>query len=263
MAAVVDIHVHLLPGIDDGPATMEASVALARALVDAGVSTAAATPHVREDHPRVVPAELAGRCADLRAALDDAGVALEVAVGGEIDLLWAGRAGDDDLRAASYGQQGAYLLVETPYTPLPRHFEELLFEVQVRGPGIVLAHPERNPTFQQDTARLEALAERGILLQVTASSLAGGGSGSGRTARELVRRGVAHVIASDAHSADGRGRSHLIAGVEVAERLAPGRGEWMASDAPAGILAGTLPEPPPARPAGLRERIGRRLRPGG
>jgi protein-tyrosine phosphatase len=249
---VVDVHVHLLPGIDDGPASMEESVALARALAADGIEVAVATPHVRPDHPRVVPAELAGRCARLRRALAQAEVALEVVVGGEIDLLWATAASDEDLRLVSYGQQGSYLLVETPYTPLPRHFEELLFELEMRGAGIVLAHPERNPTLQQDEHRVEALVERGILLQVTASSLQKGNSRAGQYARELVKRRLAHVIATDAHGAAGRGRSLLGAGARAAAALAPERSAWMVRDAPLAVLAGHRPEAPESPPRASR-----------
>jgi protein-tyrosine phosphatase len=253
----IDTHVHLLPGIDDGPATLDESVDLARLLVEDRVGTAVATPHVRPDHPGVVPAELSGRCSALEEELQRAGVPLEVVAGGEVDLIWAGEASDEDLRLTTYGQRGRFVLVETPYSPLPRHFEQVLFELQMRVPGILLAHPERNPTFQQDPRRLDELVDGGILLQITASSLVTGGSGSGRSARDLVKRRRAHVIASDAHGAERVARSPLAAGVEVAARLAPERAEWMVVDAPAAVLAGRTPKPP--EPPPRRGRLARAL----
>ena len=249
---MVDSHVHLLPGIDDGPVSMVESVALARALAADGVRTAVATPHLREDHPGVVPEQLAERCERLRAALSQAGVELEVVVGGELDLLWAIEASDDELRLVSYAQLGAYLLVETPYSPLPRHFEELLFELQLRGAGIVLAHPERNPTFQADLRRLEALVERGMLVQLTASSLVKRESAAARSARRLVAGRLAHVIASDSHSTTRLARAPLSAGERVAATLAPERASWMVQDAPSALLAGRSPEPPERPPRGAR-----------
>ena len=259
MAAMVDLHVHLLPGIDDGPQSIEESIELARALVEGGVQTAAATPHVRPDHPAVVPGELAGRCQELRDALAAAAVPLEVVTAGEVELVWALGASDEELRLVTYGQAGAWVLVETPYTLLPRHFEEILFELQVRIPGILLAHPERNPTFQEDPRRLDALVERGIRLQVTASSLVKGGSGSARMARDLVKNRRADVIASDAHGVRHVVRAPLVVGAEAAARLAPERAGWMVNDAPRAILEGqTLRAPEPlgrgrlARALGLR-----------
>jgi len=242
---MVDLHAHILPGIDDGPASMGESIELARALAADGVGTVAATPHLRDDHPAVVPQELAGRCKELRAALAAEGVPLDVVPGGEVDLLWAGRASDTELRLASYGQRGGHLLVETPYTPLPRHFEQLLFELEVRGFGLVLAHPERNNGFQAEPERAARLAQRGTLLQVTASSLLEPSSASGRAARALVAGGHAYLIASDVHGLGRHRRVALSEGERAAAELAPGRSSWMVREGPAAVLAGEVPEPPP------------------
>jgi protein-tyrosine phosphatase len=252
---VIDLHSHLLPGIDDGAREMEDAVKLAAGAAATGVTAMAATPHLRPDFPGVRPAELAERAAAVRAALAAAGVTLEVVVGAEVDLYRGLAAEDRELELASYGQRGGDLLVETPYGPLPPDFEDLLFRLRARGYRVLLAHPERNADFQRDPRRLAALAHDGTLLQVTADSLAAGGrrSGTRRTALALVAEGVAHVIASDAH---GRvPRAALRDGVAAAARVAPLRAEWMATDAPAAVLAGEpLPAPPSERPrrTGLR-----------
>jgi protein-tyrosine phosphatase len=240
----IDTHVHLLPGIDDGPGSMDESVTLARALVADGVATAVATPHLRADYPGVVPDELDGRCEELRSALRGEDVQLEVVAGAEVDVLWASEASDIALRLASYGQRGDYLLVETPYTSLSRHFDELLFELSVRGFSLVLAHPERNEAFQTDRGWAERLTERGILLQVTAASLVQS-SPSGRAARAMVAAGHAHLIASDAHGVERYGRVLLSAGERVARELAPDRASWMVRAGPAALLAGQALQPPP------------------
>lgn len=190
-AAVIDLHCHLLPALDDGPAEEQASIALARRLVEDGVRIAAATPHLRSDHPDVAPAELAGRCRALEDRCADEGVPLRIVPGGEVDLLWAQSASAEDLALASYGQRGSDLLVETPYGPLPRSFERLVSELQEAGFRILLAHPERSPTFQQDPQRLAELVARAVLVQVTASSLVGNPRRSRSTglARALVENG--------------------------------------------------------------------------
>ncbi|MBA3630568.1 MAG: hypothetical protein H0W55_13035 [Actinobacteria bacterium] len=108
------------------------------------------------------PDNLSWSCAELRAQLTEHGLAIEIVVGGEVDLLCAQEASTEELRLMSYGQRGADLLVETPYGPLPSTFEAFLFEVGVRGFRILLAHPERSPTLQRAPARLAALVERGV-----------------------------------------------------------------------------------------------------
>jgi protein-tyrosine phosphatase len=251
---MIDLHAHVLPGIDDGAATLEEALEVAAAAASDGTTVLAATPHLRADHPAVRPEELAGRTARLRSAVRDAGIALRIVGGGEADLAWALQAGDERLRLVSFEQAGRDLMIETPYGPLPAGFEDLLFAVAARGYRVLLAHPERSPTFQQDTARLRELVRRGTLLQVTAAALAGppAGSRSGRLARALVKEGVAHVIASDRHGPD-LGRAGLADGVAAARALAGPRADWMVDDAPAAILAGDpLPTPPPIPPRGRR-----------
>jgi protein-tyrosine phosphatase len=251
---VIDLHAHVLPGLDDGPADTAGAVALAAEAAGAGVRTLAATPHLRADFPGVRAEELPGRVAALRERLAAAGVPLELVSGGEVDVLWAQQASDEALRAASFGARGTDLLVETPYGELPAIFEQLLFQIRLRGFRVLLAHPERNPSFQAAPGRLAELVDQGTLLQVTAASLAAGGR-AGRLAQRLIADGRAHVIASDTHRAGGR-RAALREGV-AAVRDAPARAQWMVTAAPAAILAGApLPPAPEAPPR--RRRLWRR-----
>ena len=253
---MIDLHTHVLPGIDDGPADMSGAVALVAAAAEQGTTALAATPHVRPDHPDVRPAELAGRVRAVTAAVAEAGLPVEVHAGGEVDLLWAQRATDTELREVSLGQRGTDLLVETPYGELSLQFEDLLFKLRARGYRVLLAHPERSRTFQHDHRRLATLVEGGTLLQVTALSLANSDrrSRSRRLALDLVRHGLAHVIASDAHGAL-LPRAGLRAGLEAAERVAPARARWMLTEAPAAILAGDPLPPPPPEKQGVRRAI--------
>lgn len=247
---MIDLHCHLLPGIDDGPASLDESAALAAALARDGVRTVAATPHLRADHPDVRPAELAERVAQVRRALDERGISLELVVGGELDMTWAHHASDEELRLVSYGQAGSTLLLETPYGPLPHVFEHVVETLRGRGFRLLLAHPERSPSFQDEPERLERLAADGLLVQLTAMSLVRG-RGSKALAQRLLERGCAHVLASDAHIAAGDGRSSLAEGVEAVARLSPELAEWMVETAPAAILAGE-PVGAPPRPPGRR-----------
>ena len=254
---MIDLHHHLLPGIDDGPATLEESLAAAERAAADGVRTIAATPHVREDHPGVRPRELAERCDELRRALAQREVPIEVVPAGEVDLLWAQEASEEDLRLVSYGQRGLDLLVETPYGPLPTTFEQFLFELQTKGYRLLLAHPERNPTFRSDPDRLGALVERGVLAQVTAGALVEGrrSSSSRRLARHMLEHELAHVIASDSHGPSIT-REPLSTAVAAAKERVGERAEWMVSAAPAAILSGESLEPSP--PVRKRRRLFRR-----
>lgn len=263
IAAVIDLHSHVLAGIDDGPEDYEGSLALVRAAAADGTHTLAATPHLRHDFPTVQLREIASRCVSLNHRLP-ADLQVTVVPGGEVDLIWAQEASVEELRLASYWQRGSDLLVETPYGPLATGFEELLFRISLQGFRILLAHPERNPTFQGDPPRLAALVDRGVLVQVTASSLASTDrqSRSRRLALLLIEEAIAHVIASDAHSA-GSMRAPLSAGVAAAARRSPARAEWMVRDAPAAILAGEpLPAPPQERSTPRRGLLRRARRAG-
>jgi protein-tyrosine phosphatase len=248
--SVIDLHCHILAGIDDGPTTLEESVEFARSMSEQGVQTVVATPHVRPDHPGVVPSELAPRCDELRARLEAAGIELELLPGGELDLSTGLEMETSELRLVSLGQRGQVLLVETPYGPLARLFEDALERPRLAGFEVLLAHPERNPTFQQNPERLAALVGRGVLVQVTAGSLTRRPreSRSARLAHHLIENRLAHVIASDAHGLGHITRESLADGVAAVRSRVGMLADWMTTEAPAAILAGELPSPPPAEP---------------
>jgi protein-tyrosine phosphatase len=258
---VIDLHSHVLPGIDDGPADMSASVALAAAASRDGTATMAATPHLRPDFPNVRPEELAERCRSLAERLGAANVPIEIVSGAELDVRWATEASDDQLRLASFAQRGSDLLVESPYGPITPAFEDALLALAGRGYRIVLAHPERNPSFQTHPQRLERLVAVGVLLQVTTHAVASQerNSRSRWLAQGLVEHNMAHVIASDAHDANDRRPPTLSTAVAAARRLAPLRADWMVTDAPAAVLEGVeLPPPPSSR--SVRRGLFRRRR---
>jgi protein-tyrosine phosphatase len=257
---VIDLHCHLLPGIDDGPATMAESLALAADLAADGVRSAAATPHVHPGHPGVVRDELPDRRAELQRAIDAEGIELQVLPGGEVDLAYGLELGDDELRGLTLGGNGRDLLVETPYGPVSDLFEEQLFSMSLRGFRLLLAHPERNGAFQENPERLAGVVARGVLLQVTADALLGSPrrSGSARSAAELVERGLTSVLASDSHGGH-VAREPLSGGLRAAQELVGPDARVLVEDAPAAILAGQpLPDPPRGRGRGRRGLFGRR-----
>jgi protein-tyrosine phosphatase len=260
---VVDLHTHILPGVDDGAPDLEAAVAMARVGEADGVTTIVATPHIRDDHP-FDHGRIPGLVADVNAALAAAGVGVEVVAGGEVALTTTADLDADALRAYGLGG-GPYLLVESPYTEVGDLVERQLFDVQMKGLKPVLAHPERSPSFLSDFERLRTLVEeRGVLLSVTADSMAGRfGSTVQRFSAELFRAGLVHDVASDAHD-DRKRAPRLRHGFEALDRDLPGiaaQTAWFTADAPAAMLAGSElpPRPDPPRAAGrLRRLLGRR-----
>lgn len=221
---------------------------MARAALDSGTAKLAATPHLHPDFPGVKVEEIASRCEFLRGELEREQIPLEVVAAAEVSLVWAMDASDEQLARASYGQRGRDLLVETPFS----HgvgLDLFISQLVAKGYRITLAHPERNARFQRDLAPLEALVDQGVLLQLNAESLLGSldGGGPRQAAREILVRGLAHVIASDGHRGSGwRPVSRLASAVEAAaELVGSDRARWMTEDAPAAVLSGAqLPEPP-------------------
>ncbi|MDQ4049092.1 MAG: protein-tyrosine-phosphatase, partial [Actinomycetota bacterium] len=211
---MIDLHSHVLPGIDDGAAGVAEAIELAAAAAAGGVRVLAATPHIRGDHPGVRPEELAGRCRELNMRLGEAGVTLEVVQGGELDLERAMTASDDELGLVSYCGHGTDLLVETPYGSLPPDFEERVLALTARGFRVLLAHPERSPTLQREPAPIARLVAEGVLVQLTARSLLPSAAHSPAydLSAALVAEGLAHVLASDAHAATGQAPPDLARG---------------------------------------------------
>lgn len=259
MGALVDIHAHILPGIDDGPDDLEQALSMARAAVESGIETIASTPHLRPDFPHVHVDELADRCRALSESIQSAGIPLSIVSAAEVSLTWALGATEHHLRLASYGQQGRDLLVETP-TVNAVAIDGPLYELRANGYRVTLAHPERTVEFQQDAAPLRSLVDQGVLVQINADSLLGPGlRGPKALARELLTSGLAHAIASDAHRGSRwRPVTRFAEAVQAAgELVGPGRAEWMAQAVPRAIVDGAqLPDAPPAA---ANQRTGWRL----
>ncbi len=255
---MIDLHCHILPALDDGPADLSVALEMANTAALAGTRILAATPHLREDYPDVDVAELADRCLELDRSIADSAIPIRIVPAGEIDLMWAVEASPEQLRLASYRQAGTHILVETPRESLLPNFETLLFRLRARGFRVLLAHPERSRTFQEQPERLATLAASGVLIQVNAGSLtrSAPGSRSRALARSLVRNRLAHVIASDAHAARGHRPPGLSDALHAARQLDPAHAESMVSSSPQAILGGDEP----ARPEGARGARGSSLR---
>lgn len=239
---MIDLHCHVLPGIDDGPATMDGTVELARAAVAAGFERVVATPHVNASSRNEAPA-IAALVAEVNERLAREDVALEVLPGAEIAISHLPDVGPAELAGLGLGG-GPWLLLEPPFAPVAWGLERIVLDVQTLGHGIVLAHPERCPAFQRDHEVVRSLARAGVLTSITAGSLVGRFGGEVRRyALELVREGLVHNVTSDAH--DARKRAPGVTAEMAAAGLAP-LASWLTEEVPAAILAGREPPEAPA-----------------
>ena len=253
---MIDLHCHVLPGVDDGPDTVEAAIALARGAEADGIATIAATPHVDLSHPSIDSRLIRAAVRELQVRLDAAGVGVNIVSGGELGSTRAVELDDAELRALTLGGRG-WLLLECPMTStLTPGFTGIARSLARRGHRILLAHPERCPVFLRSPQLLDELVTEGMLAQVTAGALRGR---FGRTIREvalhLVERGTAHVVASDGH---GGNRPAKIAGELEGTGIEPALVSWLAHEVPAALLAGS--GAPPRPQTGQRRRRGHLLR---
>ena len=245
---MVDLHTHVLPGLDDGSATLDESLDFARAAVADGIAVLAATPHVRDDYP-TTPDEMERALAAVRTAVVEAGIALDVRGGGEIALE---RLAELDGHArARFGLAGnpAYLLLEFPYVGWPLGLPDEVFRLRASGVTPVVGHPERNTEVQREPERLRPLVEAGALVQLTAASVDGR---LGRRCRDaafgLLDAELAHLVASDGHGPAIREVGLSAAAAAVADRRLA---EWLVEGVPGAIADG---DPLPERPASAPRR---------
>jgi protein-tyrosine phosphatase len=237
---MIDLHTHILPGIDDGPETVEGSLELARAAVAAGTRMLVATPHVSWTYPND-PATIAARVEELRARLEAEGVPLELRAGAEIAMTRLVDMRTEDLLPLRLGD-GGWLLVEPPFSPTVTGLEPLLFDLQRQGHGILLAHPERCPAFHREPEMLRELVSEGVLTSVTAGSLAGRFGGEVRRfALKMVREQLIHNVTSDAH--DTVRRPPGVAAELHKAGLGPLE-DWLTEEVPTAILGGAGEIPP-------------------
>jgi protein-tyrosine phosphatase len=249
---VIDLHSHVLPGVDDGAETLERSLEMLWAAAEDGITRLAATPHVREDYP-TTPETMERLVAKLNAAGRRAGLPVRVLPGAELDLSCTSRLDDERLRRFGLGGNPSVLLLELPYHGWPLQLHDLAFRLRLRGFSVVLAHPERNADVQTNRELLRPLVSGGALVQLTAASLDGRlGRRTEATARGLLEDGLAHMIASDAHTPEVRAIGMRAAAGKIGnDALA----HWLTEDVPAAVLAGAQLPP---RPKGLTRIRGRR-----
>ena len=249
---MIDLHCHLLPGIDDGPPDIEGSLAMARRAVREGIETIVATPHVNSRY-RNDPGTIGAALEQVRAALVREQIPLEVLPGAEIAVNYLAETDTAGIGALALAG-GEWLLIEPPFAAVASGLVATVQGLLWDGHRVVLAHPERCQAIQRDISIVRRLTEEGVLVSLTAGSLAGRfGSTARRVAQALLQEGLAHNVTSDAH--DAGNRPPAIA-AEIAQGGFADLTGWLASEVPAAIVRGGPLPPRPAR-AGRTDLLSR------
>ena len=244
---VIDLHCHILPGLDDGPRDLVDSIAMAHQADRDGIHTICATPHIRHDHDVRIE-QLPDRVAALNAALAESGARVTVLPGGEVAETIVEHLSDPELAAVALG--GRWVLLEPRPGPLSDSLDHCVVTLRQRGFRSLIAHPERH--LSSDLfERLARLVAEGALVQATAATMIDPPADRGMSM--LAGAGLIHVLSSDSHHprlgrevAIAAGLRRLGAIDPVAEYV-----PWVRDIAPAAIIAGqhlTPPYPPRSRP---------------
>ena len=235
----IDLHSHVLPGVDDGPKTWDETMRMLRRAAQSGTGTIVATPHSRDRASWEDTGTLRRLCDQANETLRSEELQLAVVLGMENSLLFGTtkrvQAGD----GLTYNGS-RYVLVELPFLQLPLYWEEEMFQMQLQDYIPLIAHPERQAQIQERPELLAPVIERGILAQVTAGSLTGVfGPRVKKAAERLVSKGLVQVIASDCHVPDGPRNPDLTDGVWAAAKLiGEKRALAMATTVPQAIISG-------------------------
>lgn len=258
---MIDLHMHILPGMDDGPKDMAESLEMCRLAAQDGTRVVCATPHMFNGVYEVSRERILAGVQELRARIAEEKIDLEIVPGAEVYVHMELCQFLDKGLVLTPGDSGRYLLLELPSDILPPMLDRYLFTIQLAGVTPILAHPERNFEIQTDPSVLVQTVTSGSLLQITAGSLFGDfGSRAHKCAHKLLKMGMAHLVGSDAHHALGR-----IPGLEKSYRLVKRtlgkrEAESVFYNRPSRILIGQrieVPEIKTKQGIGLFRRFGR------
>jgi protein-tyrosine phosphatase len=253
---MIDLHSHILYGVDDGATTLEDSIAMARMAVDDGIEVMACTPHFMPGMYDNNSADIQRRVNLLNQQLGDAGINLPLVYGCDAhirpDFVSRLKAGEI---LTLHG--GRYVLFEPPHATLPQRMDDLLFEISVAGYVPILTHPERLKWIEQNYPLIEQLARSGVWMQITSGSLTGRfGKRPQYWAQRMLQEGLVSILASDAHNTRSRPPS-LFSAYEIAvQELGEEQASHLVYARPECILENLPPESAPALPSGTLKPSG-------
>jgi len=236
---MIDIHAHILPGIDDGPATLEESLEMARIAVKDGIHTMIATPHCLNGLYFNWRTDILRACEQLNSALKKQEIPLTLLPGSEVrlspEILEEIKKG----RLMTLNDTGRYLSLELPDQFLPQSINLLINRLKERDITPIITHPERNLAIQHNIELLHEFISAGALIQITAGSLTGKfGPVVLKCCQRLVESDMAHFMGTDAHSPTSRPPTLFAAFKKLSSLLGEKRAKKMMSEAPNAMLLG-------------------------
>lgn len=258
---MIDIHTHILPGLDDGAQDLEAALLMVQAAAADGISQVIATPHVITGSFDYSREQILDAVTELNAEITARQIPVQILPGGEYrleaDLPARLRAGN----VLTLNDNHTYLLVELPSSLLPPDYERVIYDIQVQGIIPVIAHPERNLVIMRNPAILQKLTERGILAQITSASVTGEfGKEIQKCARQLIEQGSVQFLASDAHTHEGRRSLGLSAARDaVQKQYGDDFAQVLVKENPSRLINGRdlRPQPQPTKPSLITRLLGR------
>lgn len=246
---MIDLHIHILPGLDDGPSSLEEAIEMCILSSDEGIHTLVATPHViREvyDNTRDI---ILHAVESLNTSLSRKRIPIKVLPGADVHLDHDVIERLENMDLCTLNDNKRYILLELPETLSGLHLTRAVSALRKRGLCPVLSHPERSPSFQQNVERLYNLVNSGVLVQITARSLMGGfGKEAKRFAEKLLKHRLVHIIASDAHASTTRAPGLLGAVKRAITLTGEEEALKMVQETPSNILRGVPITPPPPIP---------------
>ena len=237
---MIDLHSHLLPGIDDGSKSLQESLKMARIYEKAGYHQVVATPHwIAGTSWMPTPGEIRVQVAALNQSIKDEGINLSVLPGMEIALDPKIPRLLDEKKLQPLGKK-SYVLIETPFQMFPMGWEQVFFAIASRGYTVLLAHPERCTQLADKPMLFDTLIEKGIYLQINWNSFLGyHGREAAKLARYLATKGYIHCLATDSHDVDNRHAGNVQrAAREVEKLVGPRNLQLLAKENPARVLDG-------------------------
>lgn len=236
---MIDIHTHILPGLDDGAKDMTETLNIVRQLSDSGFKTLIATPHVLEGRGFLSVAEILAVTEEVRERVREAGIPVEILPGAENYIFPDMAKWVREGRLLTLGNLGKYFLVELPMHEIPHYTDQVFFELQVQGLIPVLAHPERYRGLFEEPERLIDWATKGILFQLDLRSLSGHyGPQPKQLGERMLHSDLIHLVGSDAHRVSRSDASYIEALRNVEELVGERRFEELALINPETILDG-------------------------
>jgi protein-tyrosine phosphatase len=279
---MIDLHNHILPGLDDGPRTFEEAIEMCRISYRDGIRTIVATPHTLNSVYETTRSTILAKVRELNGLIKErlfsepspfpeppAGTEtrrtgspgpepipdsaspmnLKIIPGADVHFSEELLSQRNQDKITTIGDGGKFLLIEFPFGGVPHRAEAILFDLLVRGITPIISHPERNLEIARSPQRYRDMVQMGCLGQITAGSLMGGfGRDAGQAAESLLRKNLVHFIASDAHSANGRPPVLSDAVREAAKIVGNEQARKMVTEYPQAVLEGrrpNLPEPLP------------------